>query len=61
MNDDYFTKIASQWIPAFRDGGNDIERLLVMFAKEVSRDTRHRAYDIAQSASRDIMNMRESN
>lgn len=57
MNDEYFKKAVSSWMPAFRDGKNDMERLLFMFAKEVSRDTRHRAADIAQAASHDIMNM----
>lgn len=61
MNDEYFKKVATQWAEAHRKAGdNDLERTLYMMAKEVSRDTRHKAADIAQAASHDIMNMQIS-
>jgi hypothetical protein len=58
VNDDYFKKVAAQWAAAHHKAGdNDLERTLYMMAKEVSREARHKAADIAQAASRDILNM----
>lgn len=59
MNDEYFKKQAKLWAETHaKVADGDLERTLFMFAKEVARDVRHKAFDIAQAASQDIMNMR---
>lgn len=58
MNDEFFRTQAAQWAAAHRKAGDDdLERTLYMFGKEMAREARHKAADIAQAAARDIMNM----
>jgi hypothetical protein len=61
MNDEYFGKVAKEWrqavIDASGSGQLEVERLLFRFAKEVSRDTRHRAFDLAQQHAQAVFNM----
>lgn len=62
-NDTYFEKKVAHWLSAIRDAATDsdpyrLEQALRMFAKEVERDTRHLAADLAGALQRDIHNLR---
>lgn len=61
MNDEYFKKQAKLWAEAhMKVAGRDLEDTLLMFAREIAREVRHRAFDIVQAASRNIDNMHRS-
>jgi hypothetical protein len=56
----YFYDKANIYAESIIEAGNDkayVIRLLEMFAKDISRDTRHKAAEMAQSLHRDIVNL----
>ncbi len=57
-NDDYFNKKIAVYMPQIEVAvGGDLERLLRLFAKDIERDTRHQAADMAQQLANNIHNM----
>lgn len=61
MSDAYFKRMVDNYAPYIRKVKNDdaaFERALFLFAKEIERDTRHRAAELAGALQRDIQNLR---
>ncbi len=57
-NDEYFKKKVAEYAPFIEPAiGDDLERLLLLFAKDIERDTRHQAADMAQELHSNIVNM----
>lgn len=58
MNKTYFETMAEQALHEYdRVTPEHLKRQVILVMKEVDRDARHRAADIAVSASREILNM----
>ncbi len=58
-NDDYFNEKIAVYMPHIEavTGSSDLERILRLFAKDIERDTRHQAADMAQRLANNIHNM----
>jgi hypothetical protein len=57
-NDEYFNQKIAEYMPVIEVAvGGDLERLLRLFAKDIERDTRHQAADMAQELANNIHNM----
>ncbi len=57
-NDEYFKKKIAEYMPVIEGAiGEDLERALLFFAKDIERDTRHQAADMAQQLANNIHNM----
>lgn len=63
VSDAYFDRRVQEYFRAVKDAASDDEqlrRLLRMFAKEIERDTRHRAADLVTQCQNDIFNLKHS-
>ena len=57
MSDSYFNLKVKQYAQIVGADTPDKKTALLMILKEVSRDTRHAAFDLAQQHARDVVNM----
>ena len=59
MTDQYFERMALQAMNVYKLlSPEELKRQIILVMKEVERDTRHRAAEIAMSNHSEIMNMR---
>lgn len=60
MSDAYFKRMAGNYAPYLLEAKDDkaaFEQALFIFAKEISRDTRHKAADMAGQFQQQLENM----
>lgn len=60
MSDKYFARRVEEFFPIFRDSreNEELKRAMMIFAKEIERDARHLAAELAGRLQHEIFNLK---